>query len=299
MELPLFTDLQAELKSDIKPDHEKLFDEICGKLNQLSLKAEANSSEERLMRMQANLQKSQEELKNAQSEIQEKISSLDHHSLGQSDLGKEIKKMSEQLEQERISNSKLSTDLAKSLEFNLKLQFEIEEVRSKMSQSLSEEKKHNQYLTEKNKALSHEKDLTEALSNDTKLELSKAKERITNLQSEVQEHIHSVDQRDQLLEQLRGDLEARIEEIQKLTTSLDQFEAHSQAQSIVLRNLSDAAEKKMIELKVSLDKKAIECQDYYSHLQQSMSQAAILRQENTALKDYISKISNLQQQVAR
>jgi chromosome segregation ATPase len=249
--------------------------------------------------MQANLQKSQEELKTAQSEIQEKIKSLDHHTIEQSDIGKEMKRLSDQVEQERMASSKLSTDLAKSLELNLKLQFEIEEVRSKMSQALNEEKKHNQYLADKNKGLTHELDLAEAHASDSKMELSKAKDRISKLQNEVQEHLNAVNQRDQFLEQMKNDLETRFEEIQNLTKSLEAFEAHSRAQAEVLKNLSTAAENKMVELKMALDKKNIECQDYYSHLQQSMSQVAVLRQENSALKDYISKISSLQQQSAR
>lgn len=298
---PLINNLSEELGDQLiaKPDHEKLFDEICGKLNQLSLRAESHSSQERLTRMQANLQKSQAELKSAQTEIQEKIKSLDHHTIETSDIGKEMKRLSDQVEQERMASSKLSTDLAKSLELNLKLQFEIEEVRSKMTQALNEEKKHNQYLADKNKGLTHELDLAEAHASDSKMEVSKAKDRITRLQNEVQEHINAVNQRDQFLGQMKTDLEARFEEIQNLTKSLEEFEAHSRAQAEVLKNLSEAAENKMIELKMALDKKNIECQDYYSHLQQSMSQVAVLRQENSALKDYISKISSLQQQSAR
>lgn len=278
-----------------KPNHEKLFDEICGKLSELSLRTEAANSEEKINRMQISLQKSQEELKTAQFEIFEKMKSIDQHSVGPHDLTKEIKKISDQLEQERNSSSKLSVDLAKSLELNLKLQFEMEEVRSKMSQSLTEEKKHNNYLAEKNKNLQHEVELTQALCNETKLELLKSKDRITGQQSEMQEHIHQVDQRDNLIQSLKTDLENRLEDINKLSESLEQFEAHSHLQSSALKELSEVAEKKLIELKMALDKKSVECQDYYSHLQQSMSQAAVLRQENSALKDYIAKISQLQQ----
>lgn len=278
-----------------KPNHEKLFDEICGKLSELSLRTEAANSEEKINRMQISLQKSQEELKTAQFEIFEKMKSIDQHTVSPNDLTKEIKKISDQLEQERNSSSKLSVDLAKSLELNLKLQFEMEEVRSKMSQGLTEEKKHNQYLAEKNKNLLHEVELTQALCNETKLELLKAKDRISSQQSEIHEHIHQVDQRDNLIQNLKSDLENRLEDIQKLAESLEQFDAHSHTQSAALKELSEVAEKKLIELKMALDKKAAECQDYYSHLQQAMSQAAVLRQENSALKDYISKISQLQQ----
>lgn len=281
------------------PDHEKLFDEICGKLNELSHRTDSYNSADRLEKMHSHLKKSQEELKSAQQEIYDKIKSLDHLSFSQSELGRDVKKLTEQLDSERMASSKLSTDLAKSLELNLKLQFEIEEVRSKMSQALSEEKKHNQYLMEKNKTLTHELDLAQALCNETKIELSKAKDCIQNQTATIDEHIHNVDQRDQLIQQLKTELESRAEEIKNLTDSLAEFEAHSRSQADVLKNLTEVAEKKLVELKMSLDRKAIESQDYYSHLQQSMSQVAVLRQENTALKDYIHKLTSLHQNTIR
>ncbi len=277
------------------PDHEKLFDEICGKLNELSTRTDSYNSADRLEKMQSHLKKSQEELKSAQLDIHEKIKSLDNLGLTQTDLGRDVKKISEQLDQERMASSKLSTDLAKSLELNLKLQFEIEEVRSKMTQLLNEEKKHNQYLADKNKGLNHELDLSQALCNETKIELGKAKDRIQSLQGTIEEHVHNVDQRDQLIRQLKTEMEIRAEEIKNLTDSLVEFEVHSRSQADVLKQLTEVAEKKMIELKVALDKKGLESQDYYSHLQQAMSQVAVLRQENSALKDYINKLSSLHQ----
>ena len=46
-----------------------------------------------------------------------------------------------QLEQERLNNTKLSTDLARSLELNLKLQFDLEEMRNKAQQAVNDERK--------------------------------------------------------------------------------------------------------------------------------------------------------------
>lgn len=126
--------------------------------------------------MQTQLRKSQDELKSAQQEIHDKIKSLDTIGFGNSDLNREIKRLSEQLEQERMNNSKLSTDLARSLELNLRLQFENEEIRSKAMQNSNEEKKHNSFLQDKIKSINHELDLSQALANETHLEPLEAKE---------------------------------------------------------------------------------------------------------------------------
>ncbi len=298
------------------PDHEKLFDEICGKLQELSFKQESSTDtpptprsdnfSERLEKMQTHIRKSQEELKASHMEIQEKIKSLDTLNFANNDLNREVKRLSEQLDQERMNNSKLSTDLAKSLELNLRLQFEIEEVRSKASQQLTEEKKHNVFLQDKVKNLSHELDLAQALANETRLELAKAKEKFQlenqtwqnekrSLNTEIADRVAELEEKRQQIQDLREDIENKVQELQKSSEALNQYEAHTQQQHEMMKTLSDVAEKKMIELKLALDKKTIESQDYYSHLQQAMTQIHVLRQENSALKDYIAKLSALHQ----
>ena len=312
------------------PEHEKLFDEICGKLHELSLKKQeffqdaiagasgtavvaatgAVNYSERLDKMQTHLRKSQEELKSAHQEIHEKIKSL--YTLifaSNNDMSREVKRLSEQLDQERINNSKLSTDLAKSLEMNLRLQFEIEEIRSKANQHLTEEKKHNQFLQDRVKSLSHELDLSQALANETRLELAKAKEKFQlenqaganerrNLQSEIDDQAANIEEKKTQIQAFRDEINAKIEELQKSAEALREYDAHTQQQHEMMKTLSDVAEKKMIELKLALDKRTIESQDYYSHLQQAMTQIHVLRQENGALKDYIAKLTALHQQRA-
>jgi hypothetical protein len=59
------------------------------------------------------------------------------------------------------------------------------------------------------------------------------------------------------------------------------------------------AEKKIIELKIGLDKKIIECQDYQSNLQQALTHLNIVKQENSALKDYIDKLNEIQNQATQ
>ncbi len=311
------------------PEHEKLFDEICGQLNELSQKRQkvndraedievqeidltlaqtkSPAFSERMEKMQTNFRKSQEDLKTAQNEITEKIKALDSMSFAHNDLSREVKRLSEQLDQERINNSKLSTDLAKSLEMNLRLQFEIEEIRSKANQHLTEEKKHNQFLQDRLKSTSHELELSQALSNETRLELAKAKEKFQlenqnwsnekrNFQSEIADQAAIIDEKKQQIQQFRDELEMKGNEFQKAADTIKEYEMHTNQQHEMMKTLSEVAEKKMIELKIALDKKTIESQDYYSHLQQAMTQIHVLRQENHALKDYIAKLSSLHQQ---
>lgn len=290
-------------------EHERLFDEIYGKLQELSHRDTPTGEryQERLEKMQMQVKRTQEELKAAQHEIQEKIKSLDSISFAQNDMNREIRRLSEQLDQERMNNSKMSTDLAKSLELNLKLQFEIEEIRSKANQAISEEKKHNNFLQDKVKNLSHEFDLSQALCHETRLELAKAKEKFSfessnwaqekkTLQVEIEDHQLAQQEKMVQIESLREELGFKLEEIQNIKESLSQFESHADQQNEMMKTLSEVAEKKIIELKLALDKKSLESQDYYSHLQQAMTQVHVLRQENAALKDYISKLTALHQQ---
>jgi chromosome segregation ATPase len=273
------------------PEHEKLFDEICGKLHELShqplYQSENSALSERLENMQVHLRRSQEELKTAQKEIQEKIDSLNTLNFSNNDLSHELKRVSEQLEQERVTNSKMSTDLAKSLEMNLRLQFEIEEARTKSSQSINS-------LQEKVKNLTHDLELAEALATESKIEHSKAKDKFQDLSSEVSRLSQLNEEKDKIIQDMQLDLDAKTNEIKTLNASLDQYDAHNLKQEEMIRNLSEVAEKKLIELKLALDKKTSETSNYHSHLQQTMTQVHVFRQENAALKDYISKIASLQ-----
>ena len=91
-------------------------------------------------------------------------------------------------------------------------------------------------------------------------------------------------------------MDTKEEELKTISDSLLEFENHSQQQNQIMKDLSSVAEKKIVELKIALDKKSLEAKDYYSHLQQSLSQVAILKKENSALKDYITKITALHNQ---
>jgi chromosome segregation ATPase len=295
------------------PHHEKLFDEICGKLAELSSNAlhteddmQTEAWTHRIEKMQSQLKKSQDELKSVQENLQAKIGSIETMAFVDADLQSEIERTTNQLDSERQTNSKLNSDLAKSLELNLKLQFEIEEIRAKANQLLAEEKKHNQYLSDKNKSLSHELELSQALCQDTRLELGKARDKFQNdqntwgseksqMQSEILELSNMLDQRQVEHNGLQDLLTQKDQELEQVSDSLLQFEAQAQQQQEMMKNLTAVAEKKIIELKMGLDKKTFEAQDYYSHLQQVHSQVAVLKQENSALKDYIGKLTALHQ----
>jgi chromosome segregation ATPase len=225
--------------------HEKLFDEISGKLQELTVAPrEDERMSERLEQMQIQIRRSQEELKATKALLQEKIQSMDSMNFASHDSNREVKRLSEQLDQERINSSKLSTELAKSLELNLRLQYEIEEVRAKTNQG---NEKLEQKLLEKETTLAD----------------------------------------------LQADLDMKTQEIQKANESLAEYDQHLEEQNELMKKLFDVAEKKMIELKMALDKKTIESQDYYSNLQQGATQIQALRQENSALKDYFDKVTAL------
>lgn len=305
------------------PEHERLFDEICGKLNELSsqrLEVPGERWPDRIERLQSQLKKSQEDWKSAQAQIQERMRSFETYSVAQGEMSQEIKRTTEMLEQERQNNGKLSADLAKALELNLKLQFDIEEIRTRASQMVAEERKHNQFLLEKNKGLSTELELAQALNQDVRLELAKAREkfqadlalaaeeknRLETAVREAKEQAEAAQLRFDEIEALVGrkdgeiaerdaELQKRSEEVTSLTDTIRSYENHLNQQQDLVKQLTTAAEQKLIELKLALDRKVIESNDYYSHLQQALTQIQVMRQENTALKGYVAKITALHQ----
>lgn len=78
-------------------------------------------------------------------------------------------------------------------------------------------------------------------------------------------------------------------ELKKISESLSQFETHSIRQNEIIEDLVKAAERKIIELKVALDKKTYEAKNYYNHMQQALSQVALLKEENAAIRNYIER----------
>jgi len=299
------------------PEHEKLFDEICNKLNELSTQhqgEEALPPQPKYEQMQVQMKKFHSELKGSQEELREKIKSLENVSYGPETLDAQLKQLVDQLSTERSNNTKLSADLAKSLELSLQLQLEIQGLKARALQMQSEEKKYSQALFEKNKILQRDLELNQALKDETAMELAKAKNAFAKEQELWEEQREQFESQIQTLktekhecEQTIAELQATVAErdetisslngeIEKISASFSEVESSAQQQNEVLKNLMAVAETKIIEMKLALDKKALEAQDYYSHLQQALTQLGVLKQENAALKEYVAKLNYYHQQ---
>jgi hypothetical protein len=199
--------------------------------------------------------------------LQNKIGNLENLSINGDDSSPELSHLSHQLEQERQTNSKLNTDLAKSLELNLKLQFEIEEIRKKANQIIYKfQNEQSQWQSEKNN--------------------------LTNMSNELRT---LAEKRLDEINALTLELNNKNEETEKIAEALSSFESQSLEQQNLICNLSEVAERKIVELKIGLDKKMAESHDLNSRLQQATSQTLALKQENHALREYIGKYSALHQ----
>lgn len=278
-----------------KPVHEKLFDEISLKLNELSHKDDQIlPHQQKLEKMQTQLKKFHHELQDTQDEFRQKLRSLEGVQFNQHEISGQLKTLNDQLNQERTINTKLNADLAKSLEISLQLQLEIQGIKARTVQIQNEEKRYSQSLSDKLKAVQNDLELTMALKDELALELSKAKSSYQkdneNLEAQKSELMHAIEEKDAMIEKLNH-------EIESLSQSLNEIEESGVQQNSAIKNLMTVAENKIVELKMALDKKEIESQGYYSHLQQALTQASLLRQENQNLKDYIQKVNlYLQQQ---
>ena len=227
------------------PYHEQLFDEICGKLQELEHKEHKPLTHEPSeSSIQAKLDKLHQQLVANQTALLEKIRHFDFVSESPADLSAEIEKLTILLETERTSNSKLSADLARALDLNLKLQFDIEDTKRKTKDLQDKEK-----------------------SNFTALE----------------NKLNGLEKENLFLKEQMNELEAGI----------DHFEDQSRKQSENIQSLTQVAEKKMIELKMSLDKKTFQHQEAMNHFQKVATQLAVLKQENQTLRDYIQKMTAL------
>ncbi|MNJ99841.1 Chromosome partition protein Smc [compost metagenome] len=307
-------------------EHEKLFDDICNKLNELSTRTEGegevigqpmDTAQPRYEKMQVQMKKFNTELMESQEEFKEKIKTLENVSYGPETLDAQLRQLSEHLMSERANSTKLSADLAKSLELCLQLQLEIQGLKARTLQAQSEEKKYSNALLEKTRVLQRDLELNQALKDETAMELQKAKAAFNKehgLWEEQREkfegEIHSLKTERAELEQTISDMEAMIEErnetitslhqeIEKISSSYNEVETSAQQQHDVLKNLMGVAESKIVEMKLALDKKALEAQDYYSHLQQALTQAVVHKQENTALKEYVTKLNYYHQQASQ
>ncbi len=230
------------------------------------------------------------------------------------EVSHQLKQLTEQLGVERASNTKLSSDLAKSLELCLHLQLEIQALKGRAIQVQTEEKKYSQSLFERCRAFERDLELMTALKAELETELIKAKSSFSinsdqwnvdkvNLVSQISASNERIMDLNKSLEDLNANLETKSDtihelnqELEKLSHSFGQVESSAQKQSEVMKDLMGVAENKIVEMKLALDKKHLESQDYYNHLQQALTQLSVLKQENLALKDYINKLNLYHQQ---
>lgn len=255
------------------PEHEKIFNEICHKLNELSQDEDHKSSKDRVMqldKMQNQLKNFQIELISNHEDMKLKIETLEKMTTSNSDLTQKVKELTDLLNQERNHNSKLSTDLARSLDLSLKLQLEIQEIKTKAIQAQMDDRK--QYL-----------------------------ENYENLQFDFQKEKSKLLDNNQ---ELTADLKSKQEQIEMLTGKINELEAGmtqiettSQEQAETIRHLMTVAENKIVELKLESDRVKADLDNVRGQFEQATTQVEILKKENFALKDYINKMTQFQQQI--
>lgn len=303
--------LEKSEKQATKPNHEKLFDEICNKLSELSNSSHSTAeepqvNEHKFERIQTQIKKFQDSLSDTNCRLTEKIKSLENVTYAHSDLNEQLKQLTEQLNYERTVNTKLSADLAKSLELCLQLQLEIQNIKNKAITVQNEERKYSQSLLEKIKSLMFELESSKNEISQLKFEiekLNKNKIQIENENKKVnldrnellaanESLIENIKDKDQQIEKLNSDLE-------ELSLSLNEVETSAVKQAENFKNLTLVAEAKIIEIKMALDKKTAEQSDLTSRNENLNHQVSLVRQENNSLRDYINKLTLYQQQMVQ
>lgn len=255
------------------PEHEKIFNEICHKLNALSQEEDQKNSKDRVLqldKMQNQLKNFQFELMSNHEDMKLKIDSLEKMTTSNSDLTVKVKELTELLNQERQHNSKLSTDLARSLDLSLKFQLEIQEIKTKAIQAQMEERKMHLDNLEK---------IQIGFQNEKSALLQANEELLTDLQDKEQ-HI-----------------EEQNKQISNLEHSMNEIQQTSQEQAETIKHLMTVAENKIVELKLDSDRQKSDLENLQGQYKQAMTQVEIFKQENFALKDYINKMTQFQQQI--
>jgi chromosome segregation ATPase len=256
------------------PEHDKIFNEICSKLNELSQTEDTKSSRDKMVqleKMQNQMKSFQLDLMSNHEDMKLKIDSLEKMTVSNSDLTQKVQEMTDLLNQERAHNSKLSTDLARSLDLSLKLQLEIQDIKSKALQAQMEDRK--QYL-----------------------------ENFENLQFDFQKQKTGLlEANDELIEEIKlkeDQIEELTQKMNALEISISEFQVSSDEQNHTIKHLVTVAETKIIELKLSLDRVSADLDNSKGQQKQSLTQIELFKQENYSLKDYINKMTAYQKQMS-
>lgn len=257
------------------PDHDKIFNEICNKLSELSQSEDTKTSKDKMVqleKMQNQMKTFQLELATNHEDMKLKIDTLEKMTVSNSDLSQKVQELTDLLNQERSHNSKLSTDLARSLDLSLKLQLEIQEIKAKAIQAQMDDRK--QYLENfENLQFDFQKQKAELMTANEEL--------LTELKTK-EHHIEELTQ-----------------EMNQLEKSIQEFENSSNEQAETIKHLVAVAENKIIELKLSLDRVTADLGNHQGQLKQSTTQIELLKQENFSLKDYINKMTAFQKQMVQ
>lgn len=283
------------------PEHEKLFDEICNKLNELSHRDDISLPQtNKFEKMQTQIKKFHSDLLDTQDEFRNKIKSLESLQVSKSEHNSQLRMITEQLQAERNINTKLNADLVKSNEIALHLQLEMQGLKTRAQQIQNEERKYNLQLQEKIKNTQKDLELNDALKEELTLELAKTKNQYQMDRDEWFREKEKISATVEELNQKMLDKDDQIRalngQIEDLQGSLNEIEEASHKQNENMKNLMTVAENKIVELKMGYDKKHLESQDYYNHLQQGLTQINLLKQENTNLKEYVAKVNQFLQQ---
>lgn len=255
------------------PEHEKIFNEICNKLNELSQVEESKSSKDRvtqLEKMHNQIKNFQFDLMATHEDMQLKIQTLEQMTTSNSDLTLRVQELTELLNQERAHNSKLSTDLAKSLDLSLKLQLEIQEIKTRALSAQIEDRKIHQDHFE-----------------SYKYKVTQEKNELMRIQEELLNQLKAKETQIETLNQKANDLEAGMGELEKTTVE----------QGETIKHLMSVAENKIVELKLSLDRAQNDFLNASGELTQAKTQVDLYKQENYSLKDYINKMTVYQKQM--
>lgn len=266
--------------------HEFLFDEICNKLNELSHRENSLAPpSQKIEQMQLQIKRFRDDLQMSHEELRDKIQSIESVQFSQSDMSSQLKQLTEQLQNERMLNTKLNSDLATSLELSLQLQLEIQSLKARNAQIQNEEKKYTQALQDKWRIALRDLEIS------TSLKAEGLQQQVTHEQSQKEDLLKANQNLLDSLSLKETAITEHTQEIEKLSQALTAIETTAHEQTEVLKNLMEVTESKIIEMKLALDKRTLECQDYYNHLQQALTQANLHRHENLQLKDYINKVS--------
>jgi len=188
--------------------HDRLFNEISSKLNELEQEGlKANPTSSRLEQIEFQFRRSQEELALTRQMIEEKMTAFASLANPNTERQEEMSKVQTQLETERAANAKLAGDLTKSIEVNLNLQIQIEELKKMARQAVEAEKRKHEDTTRLNELQKINIDsLSEELS-QVRLELTKTSEAYNEIEKTIQEQ-------STLLRELSNTAEAKIVEMQ-------------------------------------------------------------------------------------